>query len=97
MMRSSQFFDLKLNKAVVLKGSLLHAKLSSSARGWASLVESMMRSAGPGSQFTGEEEPRNPAPTVHGVADELAKLSALRASGILTDEEFIRLKQRLIS
>lgn len=92
-------FDLKLNKSVVLKGSVLHSKLSSSARGWASLLEAMMRTTGPRFQTPGSsrEEPQNAGSPMQGLADELGKLSALRASGILTDEEFTRLKQRLIS
>lgn len=93
-------FDLKLNRAVVLKGSVLHSKLSSSARGWASLLEAMMRSTGPRFQDPGssrEEAPQNASTPMQSLADELSKLSALRASGVLTDEEFTRLKQRLIS
>lgn len=92
-------FDLKLNKSVVLKGSVLHSKLSSSARGWASLLEAMMRTTGPrispGSSV--EEEPQNASLPMLSLADELGKLAALRASGMLTDDEFTRLKQRLIS
>lgn len=93
-------FDLRLNKAAVLKGSVLHSKLSTTARGWASLVEALMRTGGASFQASGasgEDEPRNSVPTMHGLADELAKLAALRVSGVLSEEEFSRLKQRLIS
>lgn len=98
--RKFPIFDLRLNKAAVLKGSVLHSELSTTARGWASLVEAMMRTAGPSlqaSEASSEEKLRNSAPSMHGLADELAKLSALRASGVLTEEEFSRLKQRLIT
>lgn len=93
-------FDLRLNKAAVLRGSVLHSRLSTTARGWASLVEALMRTGGASFQASGasgEEEPLNSVPTTYGLADELAKLSALRASGVLSEEEFSRLKQRLIS
>lgn len=92
-------FDLSLNKAPVLKGSVLHAKLSTTVRSWASLVEAMMRTAEASTQDsrasagpdTGES-----IPTVRGLADELAKLASLRDSGVLSTDEFNLLKQRLI-
>lgn len=93
-------FDLRLNKGAVLKGSVLHSKLSTTARGWASLLEAMMHNTRPNiqaSEASGQEDARKSVPTMHGLADELAKLAALRASGVLSEQEFSRLKQRLIS
>jgi predicted nucleic-acid-binding Zn-ribbon protein len=37
-----------------------------------------------------------PVPAVHGVADELRKLGELRDSGLLTDEEFVAQKAKLL-
>jgi predicted GIY-YIG superfamily endonuclease len=91
-------FDLQLNRSVLLKGSVPHAELSVVARGWASLLEATMRNSEPRSQTPNSVEGEPPANIpVQSLADELGKLSALRASGILTDEEFTMLKQRLIS
>lgn len=92
-------FDLRLNKAPVLKGSDLHVKLSTTVRGWASFIEAMMRNAeastqdsrAPAEVGTGES-----ISTVRGLADELAKLASLRDSGVLSMNEFNTLKQRLI-
>jgi hypothetical protein len=91
-------FDLQLNKSVVLKGSVRHSELSVLARGWASLLEATMRNSEPRSQTPDSVEEELPASfPMQSLADELGKLSALRASGMLTEEEFTRLKQRLIS
>jgi hypothetical protein len=91
-------FDLQLNRSVVLKGSVPHSELSVLARGWASLLEATMRNSEPRSQTPNSVEGEPPASIpMQSLADELGKLSALRAGGILTDEEFTMLKQRLIS
>jgi hypothetical protein len=91
-------FDLQLNKSVVLKGSVRHSELSVLARGWASLLEATMRNSEPRSQTPDPVEGELPGSfPMQSLADELGKLSALRASGMLTEEEFTRLKQRLIS
>lgn len=91
-------FDLQLNRSVVLRGSVLHSELSVLARSWASLLEAAMRDSEPRSQTPGSiaEEPSRSLP-MQSLADELGKLSDLYASGILTEEEFTRLKHRLIS
>lgn len=43
-------FDLQLNRSLIVKGTVQHSELSVLARGWASLLESMMRSNEPPSQ-----------------------------------------------
>lgn len=48
------------------------------------------------SRETPAAAPDVPAPTL-GVADELAKLNELREAGVLSEEEFARLKARLVS
>lgn len=91
-------FDLQLNRSVVLKGSVLYSDLSVAARGWASLLEAIMRDSEQHLQAlrpVDEESPKSlPMPSL---ADELGKLSDLYANGMLTEGEFTRLKQRLIS
>lgn len=92
-------FDLSLNKGPVLKGSVLHAKLNTAVRGWAALIEAMMRTAEAspqGSRASTEAATGESIPTVRGLADELAKLASLRDSGVLSTDEFNILKQRLI-
>jgi hypothetical protein len=44
----------------------------------------------------GHSIPSLPHPTGQGLASELEKLASLRTSGVLTDEEFQRAKQRLL-
>lgn len=92
-------FDLSLIKAPVLKGSVLYSKLSTTARGWASLVEAMMRTAEASTQdlrASADAETAESIPTMRGLADELAKLASLRDIGVLSTDEFNTLKQRLI-
>lgn len=99
---SSPTISMCMMKIEVNRGGIVHKAAMDKARHWCGLIDVMIRRADqaratPVHVVDGPRTLDSSAPQASSVADELKKLSSLKADGVLTDEEFQEQKQRLLA
>lgn len=95
---SSPTFSVTFLDRKVKRKSIVYRLAANQARHWYALIEVIIRQADDAVQPRGvaAAAPSNEVSSVH-VADELRKLADLREAKILTEEEFQKQKQRILS